>query len=214
MYKESLNILFAEGILLIGTISAGRLFGLWELLAAGGIVTILIVFTLYFFRDPERETPSDKGIIVSPADGRIISVKEMSSPFSNGRVTKVAIYLSLWNVHINRIPVSGKVTMVNYKPGRFYPAFEPKASERNEHTIVGIKGKAGLFYIKQIAGIVARRIVCRLRAGDEVSLGERFGMIKFGSRVELYLPLSIEIRVSEGDKVKAGESIIGVIAYD
>jgi len=213
VYKESLNILFAEGILLIGTISAWKLFGSWELLAAGGIVTILIVFTLYFFRDPERETPGDKGIIVSPADGRIINVEEMPSPFSNGRVTKVAIYLSLWDVHINRIPVSGKVTMVNYKPGDFYPAFEPKASEKNEHTVVGIKAKAGLFYIKQIAGMVARRIVCRLRVGDEVSLGERFGMIKFGSRVELYIPLSIEIRVSEGNKVKAGESIIGVIAH-
>ena len=214
MYKESLNIFFVEGILLVGTLLAWKLFELWELLAAGGIVIIVVIFTLYFFRDPRREVPTEEGIIISPADGRIISVQEMFSPFSKERVTKLAIYLSLWDVHINRIPVSGKVTMVDYKPGRFYPAFESKASERNEHTIVGIKGKAGLFYIKQIAGMVARRIVCRLQVGDTVTLGEEFGTIKFGSRVEVYLPLSVDVRVNKGDKVKAGETIIGVIYHD
>ena len=214
MYKESLNVFFAEGILLTGIISAWKFFGWWELLAIGGIVTLMILFTIYFFRNPEREIPQGKGIVVSPADGRIVSVKQISSPFSHSRLTNVTIYLSLWNVHINRIPVSGKVTMINYQPGHFYPAFEPKASDRNEHTIIEIKSKAGLFYIKQIAGMIARRIVCRLQVGDTVTLGEEFGMIKFGSRVEFYLPLSVNVRVNRGDKVRAGETIIGVIDHD
>jgi len=214
VYKESLNILFTEGIVFVGTISTWKLLGWWELLGAGSIVALLIIFTIYFFRDPEREIPARRGIIVSPADGRIIGVEKISSPFSENRVTKITIYLSLWDVHINRIPVSGKITRVDYKSGRFYPAFEPKASEKNEHTIIEIKGKAGLFYIKQIAGMVARRIVCHLKVGDKVRLGQRFGMIKFGSRVEFYLPLSVNVKVNEGDKVRAGQTIIGVVAHD
>ncbi len=212
VYRDSLGILLGEGKLLIVEILGWRLFGRTELFGVGGVFILLMVFTLYLFRDPERCIPAGEGIVVSPADGRVAYVGEVSSlPFFEGPTQVVSIYLSLWDVHVNRIPVSGEVTFLDYRPGHFYPAFNRKASERNEHSVVGIAGTMGKVFIKQIAGMVARRIVCRLRRGDVVRLGERFGMIKLGSRVEVFLPPRVILKVSVGDRIKGGESIIGEV---
>lgn len=215
MYRESTNILVVEGTLMMGLVLGWKVFNLEWLLFALCVFFILMAFTLYFFRDPERRVPRGEGFIVSPADGRVVHVAELSSiPFFEGRAKVVTIYLSFWDVHINRVPISGEVTFLNYQSGRFHPAFQPQASERNEHAIIGIEGKIGGVFVKQIAGMLARRIVCRLKIGDRVRQGERYGMIKFGSRVEVYLPSSVVLRVSEGDQMRGGESIIGVVHHE
>ena len=212
VYRNFVGILVGEGVLLLGLILGWRLFNRVELLGTGSVVTLLMVFTLYSFRDPERIVPEGEDIVLSPADGRVVRVGEVSSfPYFKGRAKIVSVYLSPWDVHVNRVPVSGEVVFVDYRPGRFYPAFNRKASERNECTVVGIAGTMGRVYVKQIAGMVARRIVCRLRVGDRVHKGERFGMITFGSRVEVFLPRYVTLRVSVGERVKGGESIIGEV---
>jgi phosphatidylserine decarboxylase len=175
-----------------------------------GILAFIIVWTLYFFRDPDRNVPQEDKLILSPADGRVVQVGTIDQlPFCEGAFQCVSIYLSLWNVHINRIPIHGKIKLLQYFPGRFYPAFVSSASKENEQMLIGIESRIGSVFLKQIAGILARRILCRLETGQVVSRGERFGMIKFGSRVELYLPMSVKLYVNEGDRVKAGESVIG-----
>ncbi|MCJ7812593.1 phosphatidylserine decarboxylase, partial [bacterium] len=127
---------------------------------------------------------------------------------STGSVKVITIYLSLWNVHVNRVPISGQVTYLDHQQGCFYPAFNNRSSKKNEYTVVGITGEMGKVFIKQIAGTFARRIVCRLQIDEQVRQGERFGMIKFGSRIELYLPYSVVLKVFVGDRIRGGESII------
>ena len=174
------------------------------------IVIVAIVFTVIFFRDPERITPAGQGVIVSPADGRIVDVKEVTNlSFCESPLNMVSIFLSLWDVHVNRMPISGKIAFMKYSQGRFLPAFIGESSKRNEQNTIGIDGEMGRVFIKQIAGLIARRIVCRLRVGDRINRGERFGMIRFGSRVELFLPTSVKIEVLRGQRVKGGISIIG-----
>lgn len=177
------------------------------------ITGVFSVFNLYFFRDPERHIPADPNAILSPADGKIIQIIEVEEKdFFKSKVTRVSIFLSVFNVHINRVPISGKVDFFRYRPGSFLPAFKEKASMENEQTAIGIvnsNGKKVMF--SQIAGIIARRIVCILREGHRAKAGERMGMIRFGSRVDVYfLNDSVELRVKVGDAVKGGESIIGV----
>ena len=188
------------------------IFRVKELLLVQGVVILLMGVTVYFFRDPERKIPEGKGVVVSPADGRVVDVREVSDlPFFGGPAKVVTIYLALWNVHVNRVPVSGEVVFLERRPGRFGPAFRRQASERNEQTLVGIQGEGGRVFVKQVAGMLARRIVCRLGLEDRVRRGERFGMIKFGSRVEVFLPVSADIRLSVGSRVRGGESVVGVL---
>jgi len=176
----------------------------------------ILSFTLYFFRDPERRVP--KGVtentVISPADGKVVKIEDIifkdNNIFGAGeKIMQVSIFLSPLNVHVNRIPVSGTVKYFNYIRGEYLVAFDHKSSERNERTEIGIITESGKPLIfKQIAGFVARRIVCSLKQNDTVQTGERFGMIKFGSRVDILLNRSSIIKVSVGQKVKAGESII------
>jgi phosphatidylserine decarboxylase len=180
----------------------------------GAIVFLLFIFTLFFFRDPFRRIPEGERRIISPADGKIVEITDVLMPYFKIQAKRISIFLSLWDVHINRIPISGKIINLNYMPGRYYPAFSSKASSMNEQLTLGIKGKHGSIILKQIAGVIARRIVCNCQLGDKVTKGERFGMIKFGSRVEVYLPLSFNLCVNIGDHVKSGESIIGELNHD
>jgi phosphatidylserine decarboxylase len=176
-------------------------------LAAGVAATL---FTLYFFRDPERKIVAVQGQIVSPADGKIISVDEVEeNDFLAERCKRVSIFLSVLDVHINRAPVGGTVEMVNYKPGRFAIASTDEASQNNESNEIGIGGEDIRVAVKQIAGAVARRIVCYCEPATSVQAGDRIGLIRFGSRTELYLPLDCEIYVEAGQKVKGGISLIG-----
>jgi phosphatidylserine decarboxylase len=171
--------------------------------------TFLIIFTLNFFRDPERTVPNKSNIVVSPADGRILFVKDvLDEKFLNSKAKLVSIFMSPLNVHVNRIPITGKVEYVKYIQGEYLAAFEDKASERNERNEIGITSPAGKVFFTQIAGFVARRIVSDLKVGDSVNIGNRFGMIKFGSRVDIIVPEQWQVKVKKDDNVTAGETIL------
>jgi phosphatidylserine decarboxylase len=171
---------------------------------------VATLFTLYFFRDPERKIVANPGQIVSPADGKIISIDEVEeNDFLAERCKRVSIFLSVLDVHINRAPVGGTVEMVNYRPGKFAIASTDEASRNNESNEIGIGGEDIRVVVKQIAGAVARRIVCYCEPAANVQTGDRIGLIRFGSRTELYVPLDCEIFVKAGQKVKGGISLIG-----
>jgi phosphatidylserine decarboxylase len=177
-----------------------------------GLIVLAIVFfglTLNFFRDPERITPKGGRLIIAPADGKIVAVKQVDeTEYFHSRAQQISIFMSPLNVHVNRIPVSGVIRHVRYVPGEFFAAYEDKASEKNEQTIVGVESSYGKVVFKQIAGFIARRIVCSLNVGDSVNVGERFGMIKFGSRVDVFVPENAAVNVRVGDKTVAGETIL------
>jgi phosphatidylserine decarboxylase len=174
---------------------------------------VISVFIGYFFRDPDRVVPKEEGAVVSPADGMVIVAGPVDeNPFIDGKSIKISIFMSVFNVHVNRIPHEGRVSKISYFPGKFFSANLDKASKENEHNAVFIETDAGKrICMVQIAGLIARRIICRLREGDIVSRGERFGIICFGSRLDVYLPADTNIRVGVGNRVKAGETIIGYL---
>lgn len=176
------------------------------------LVLCVDVLVIYFFRDPERSIPSESGVIVSPADGRVVLIKEVDeNQFIRARARQVSIFLSVFNVHVNRIPMSGLISHLAYVPGQFLAAFREDASLRNEQTVIGIEANGVRIVFKQIAGLLARRIICNLKLDSHVNRGDRFGIIKFGSRVDIFLPLSVELAVNIGDKVNGGDTIIGRI---
>lgn len=178
------------------------------------IFLLATVFTLYFFRDPERFIPDDPNALISPADGKVIVIERVSeNPFIEGDAFKVSIFMNVFNVHVNRNPIAGTVEQIIYKPGQFYSADSKKGAEYNENcgVIINTPGDKKLAYV-QVAGLIARRIVCWLEKGDAVAAGKRFGLIRFGSRVDLYLPVDTTIEVNLGDKVRAGETILGYIS--
>ena len=170
-------------------------------------------FICYFFRDPDRITPRKEGAAVSPADGKVISAGIVEdNRFNNGSCMKVSIFMSVFNVHVNRIPHEGEVKKIDYFPGKFFSANLDKASKHNEHNAVFIETEDGKkICMVQIAGLIARRIICAVQAGDKVNRGQRFGMICFGSRVDVYLPEDTKLNVSTGDRVKAGTSVLGYL---
>ena len=167
---------------------------------------------IYFFRDPERKIPNGENEIVSPADGKVVLIKEVNENlFLNSEAVQISIFLSVFNVHVNRIPISGAVKYFQYMKGAFLAAFDHEASVKNEQTIIGIDYPKGKVLFKQIAGLLARRIVFTNSVNDAVVKGARCGIIKFGSRVDVIVQKNVEIKVKVGDKVAGGESILGVI---
>ncbi|MCX6826309.1 MAG: phosphatidylserine decarboxylase family protein [candidate division Zixibacteria bacterium] len=181
------------------------------ILIIAGLGAILALFLTFFYRNPLRNIPTEGGLILSIADGRVLSVEDIDNDYIGGRGKKVSIFLSVFDVHINRVPVSGRVDYVKYNPGKFWAAFKAEASKENEQTEIGLAFEHGRLIYKQIVGVLARRIVCHLQKDQTVNAGEIFGMIHFGSRAELYLPDNVEVTTKVGDRVKAGESIIGRI---
>ncbi|MSO23031.1 MAG: phosphatidylserine decarboxylase family protein [Acidobacteria bacterium] len=175
---------------------------------SGSLFLALALFIAYFFRDPERAIPSDEAAIVSPADGKIVGITPEPD-----KTTRVSIFLSVFNVHINRSPVAGEVESVCYRPGKFKVAFDPTASTENEQNVLVIRSGSANIKFSQIAGILARRIVCWKKPGDSVAKGERIGLIKFGSRVDIFLPGSVALSIKLGDKVQGGASVIGRIKH-
>jgi phosphatidylserine decarboxylase len=167
---------------------------------------VLAAFIFYFFRDPERALPPSPTAVVSPADGRVLEVIDDALDGRPGR--KVSIFLSVFNVHVNRAPVAGRIERVDYRPGKFYAAMRARASAENEQNVVRLETEHGPVIVKQIAGWVARRVLLWKKVGDRVERGERIGMIRFGSRVELWLPADAEIAVRPGDNVKGAASVI------
>ncbi len=179
---------------------------------AGVLLGLLTMFTIFFFRDPERSFRNAPGALVSPADGKVIGVEQLESfPTMSGRVVKISIFLSVFDVHVNRVPADGEVEYVKYNPGKFFAAFDDKASTLNEQTEIGIRASGQSIVVKQIAGLIARRIVCRLHEKETVIAGARFGLIRFGSRTELFVPASSRIEVKLGDRVRGGETILGYL---
>jgi phosphatidylserine decarboxylase len=180
-----------------------------------GVVAVaglcLTGFICYFFRDPDRLIPSGEDIIVSPADGKVIKVEPVDqTPYFEGDCIRISIFMSIFNVHVNRAPHEGKVRQVTYHPGKFFAANRDKASADNEHNALLLESPSGRKVgFVQIAGLVARRIICAVQTGDVLKRGQRFGMICFGSRLDVYLPVGTDIQVAVGDKVQAGSSILG-----
>ena len=172
---------------------------------------LLTLFVVWFFRNPERSSPDKPLQLISPADGKVIRIEETTSEgLSSGSFLKISIFMNVFNVHVNRIPYSGEVVAIRYKPGKFLSANLDKASALNERNTLMIRTAEGREIMTvQIAGLIARRIVCWVKEGAKVKKGERFGLIRFGSRVEVYLPLGSTLLVKVGDKVKAGETPIG-----
>ncbi len=165
---------------------------------------------LWFYRDPERKPPGDPSLWVSPADGKVVEILEAEHPYV-GKAVKIGVFMSPLDVHVNRVPASGSVRYLQYVPGRKLMAFNEKASEENERFYVGLETGEGPLLLVQIAGFLARRIVSEVRKGDALQRGERYGMIRLGSKVDVYLPASVRPAVVVGQKVKAGETVIGVV---
>ncbi|MDY6837860.1 MAG: phosphatidylserine decarboxylase family protein [Thermodesulfobacteriota bacterium] len=210
--KERAIPIASEGFLPIAvsafvTVYLGALgFGVMALFF--GAVTVFLGF---FFRDPERETPEQAGMVVSPADGKVVEVGVVhGGEFASDEALKISVFMSVFNVHVNRIPADGRVTEISYRPGKFFSANLDKASRDNERNAVTLEMAGGQsLTVVQVAGLVARRIVCKVQDGDRLKRGERFGMICFGSRLDVYLPSDTKPAVSVGDKVLAGVSVLG-----
>jgi phosphatidylserine decarboxylase len=173
------------------------------------ICVVFIIFSLNFFRDPERTPPAREDVVVAPADGKILLIKNVEvHRFIKGKARQVSIFMSPLNVHVNRIPIDGEVTSINYIEGKFLAAFEDKADQENERSEFVIESRYGNVFFTQVAGFIARRIVYDLKEGDKVKIGERFGMIKFGSRVDVIVPENWSLKVQKDDIVSAGETIL------
>jgi phosphatidylserine decarboxylase len=173
---------------------------------AGIILLCLAAFIFYFFRDPERIIPADPTAIVSPADGRVVVVTDEENAGRPGK--RVSIFLAIWNVHVSRSPAAGIIASMNYCPGKFSAAMRASASTDNEQNVINLATEAGEITFKQIAGLIARRVVCWKKPGDRVTRGERIGLVRFGSRADLWLPRDSELLVKVGDHVKGGSSIV------
>jgi phosphatidylserine decarboxylase len=176
------------------------------------VFVALAAFFVFFFRDPHRVSPTDDHVVLSPADGRVLvagpALAEATPP---GEWQQISIFLSPMDVHVNRIPASGRVTRVTYTPGKFLPAYRHDAASTNERSEVWIDHGGQTIVARQIVGILARRVVCRVQLGAEVHAGDRFGIMKFGSRMDVFLPITATVRVKVGDTVRGGETVIAVL---
>ncbi len=168
-------------------------------------------FICWFFRDPDRLVPAGDGLIVSPADGKVIKIEQIdSTPYFDGACTRISVFMSIFNVHVNRAPHEGTIRQITYYPGKFFSANLDKAAAENEHNALLLESPSGKrMGVVQIAGLVARRIICAVQAGDTIQRGQRFGMICFGSRLDVYLPLDTDVQVDIGARVQAGSTILG-----
>jgi phosphatidylserine decarboxylase len=195
-----------DAIYFLVPLAAATVFAFWTgWFEAGGVLVGLAAFVAFFFRDPYRQIPSGAGIIVSPADGRVVRIQK------EGETTRVSIFLSIFNVHVNRSPIEGAITKIRYRKGKYRAAFNDLASAENEQNLLIIQGDGIRIECTQIAGLVARRIVCWKKVGDTLGRGEKFGLIRFGSRTDLLLPTGVELQVQVGDRVSGGSSQIGVL---
>jgi phosphatidylserine decarboxylase len=172
---------------------------------------LLAAFFLFFFRDPERQVRDQADAVLAPADGRVLVAGPAAAAAPPGQWQQISIFLSPMDVHVNRVPVSGTVTRVSYSPGRFLPAYHDAAAAANERSEIWIDHHGQVIVARQIVGILARRVVCRAQAGAQVKAGDRYGIMKFGSRMDVFLPASAEIRVEVGQSVRGGETVIAVL---
>lgn len=209
--KEGIPFILLGLGLTIAAIWGGTRWDSVILWVVSSLLAVVTIFVTFFFRDPVRHCPDEPGLVISPADGTVLSVDTLAAhPITGPQTIKISIFLSVFNVHINRVPISGKIDYVKYVPGKFLLAYVDKASDENEHTEIGITDEVGRKVVfKQIAGTLARRIVCKIAKGDQLRIGQRFGLIRFGSRMDLLLPAGSQIAVKKGDKTLGGETVIG-----
>src|SRR5688572_14382319 len=194
---------------ILGALALGLIVAFFISTALGVVLAALSAFFLFFFRDPERVVNAAPNVVLSPADGRVmVAGPSASRDFPPDRWQQISIFLSPMDVHINRMPVSGRITKVEYHPGRFLPAYKPDAGDLNEYTEVGVDIDGQTVVFRQIVGILARRIVCRAKVGDQVNAGDRFGVMKFGSRMDIFLPPAARIKVKVDDKVVAAVTVL------
>ncbi len=207
------SIIALEGLPIVAVFAvAAAVFWTLGWYKAAVFMTALTVFTLWFFRNPERHAPGGEKVVVAPADGKVVFVGEVDEDrYLKARAVKVSIFMSVFNVHVNRAPESGRVEAIHYNPGKFVSANLDKASLDNEQNAVVMETPGGRIAFVQIAGLIARRIVCWVKPGDTLSRGERFGLIMFGSRLDVYLPPGSSVKVKPGDRTSAGETVIGVL---
>ncbi len=212
MAKEGLGIVIgsvlSSVIMLVGSYFSPFIH-IWVIT---GVIIAFTIFTIAFFRDPDRKPPGGDDNIISPADGKVIEiVEDNNNEYMRAPSRRISVFLNIFNVHVNRIPITGSVEYFHYQKGAFLKAYKAEASDVNEQTVIGVKAASGRRVLfKQIAGLIARRIVCDLREGHAVQAGERFGMIKFGSRVDIFVPMNVDIRVRVNEKVRGGETVLGV----
>jgi phosphatidylserine decarboxylase len=200
-------------IFIVPTLAVCGLLFVFRFPGTATVVLLLAAFMVYFFRDPEREVPTGERIILAPADGKIVAIKpfpDWKGPFGEPLV-RISIFLSVFDVHVNRAPIAALVQEVTHRPGRFMAAWDEEASQENEQTLIRFATPDGDVWVKLIAGLIARRIVCRVRPGGKVAAGDRIGLIRFGSRADCILPEAVVLRVRRGQSVKGGSTILGVI---
>jgi len=196
-------------------IATGVSFGpIWLGYVVYPVLVLLCGLILFFFRDPQRTSPGDQNLVLSPADGRVVLIQSIQEDEYIGKpATQISIFLSPLDVHVNRVPVSGELEFVKYYPGKYLMAWEDHASEMNERAHFGVKHKNGMkILFKQITGFMARRIVYHLKEGDKIKAGERFGIMKFGSRMDVIVPADVELNVKKGERTVAGESILAILS--
>ena len=199
--KEALP--FIIPLLIITIVIAWRL-SYWAI-----IPFILLLFVVWFFRDPNRVIPTDEKLILSAADGTVDTIEEIPSPDNPQiKVRRVSVFLSIFNVHINRSPVAGEIKTIQYNPGQFLNAMNKQSGLLNENNLVMIQSGTHKFWVRQIAGLIAQRIICKIKLGDKMTQGQKIGMIRFGSRTDVLMPLNTEIQVKIGDRVKGGETVL------
>ncbi|MBK7907844.1 MAG: phosphatidylserine decarboxylase family protein [Gemmatimonadetes bacterium] len=181
----------------------------WPLWLLAFVLTLLVLWVAYFFRDPERSGARGERLVISPADGRVIDIVEVDEPaFLHGRAIRISVFMNVFNVHVNRYPVSGKVAYVHYNPGKFLNAAADKASLENEQSSIGVQTARHRVLFRQIAGLIARRIVTYSREGDDAEQGERMGLIRFGSRVDVFVPVGSVVKVALGERPQAGVTVL------
>jgi phosphatidylserine decarboxylase len=211
--REGLLFIAIAALIAAGTFALALNRRSWPLWLAAVVLVIVAIWVAYFFRDPERTGERGENLVIAPADGRIVLITAVDdSSFLKEKAIQVSIFMNVFNVHVNRYPVSGVVRYVHRNPGKFFNAALEKASLENEQTSIGIESGSNRILVRQIAGLIARRIVTYSREGQRVMQGERMGIIRFGSRVDVLLPVTAHIRVKVGDATYAGVSVIGELA--
>jgi phosphatidylserine decarboxylase len=207
--REGLVFIAIAALIAAGTFAFALNRRSWPLWLLAFLLTLLALWVAYFFRDPERTGPRGDRVVIAPADGKVVLVQEVDEPtFMGGRTKRLSIFMNVFNVHVNRYPVSGTVRYVKYNPGKFLNAAVEKSSSENEQMSVGIESGSARILVRQIAGLIARRIVTYSKEGEQVEQAQRMGLIRFGSRVDVFLPMDAVIRVKIGDMTIAGSTVI------
>jgi phosphatidylserine decarboxylase len=211
--REGIVFIVIAALVAAGTYAIALNRRSWPLWLLAFVMTVLALWVAYFFRDPERSGPRGERVVIAPADGKVVLISEVDEPnFIGGKAKRVSIFMNVFNVHVNRYPVDGTVRYLKYNPGKFLNAVAEKASMENEQMSVGLETPNGRILVRQIAGLIARRIVTYSKEGEQVKQAQRMGLIRFGSRVDVFLPLDAVVKVKVGDLTIAGSTVIAELA--